>query len=118
MLDRATPFDEICGSVHPMAAYTPLSESEVRAQLAELPGWSIADGKLRRSYRFDDFVSAMAFMVQAAFEAERLCHHPNWSNVYNKVEVTLWTHDAGGLTKHDVALARAMEARATQARPG
>lgn len=96
--------------------YAPLSETEIQQGLARLPGWTVSDGKLRRSYRFADFPAAMAFMVQVAFEAERLAHHPNWSNVYNRVEVTLWTHDVGGLTDRDLALATAMEERAGTAR--
>lgn len=89
-----------------------LSEADVEARLADLPGWSIVDGKLHREYRFDDFVSAFGFMAQVAIEAERLDHHPNWSNVYGNVDVTLWTHDAGGLTELDLVLAAAMERRA------
>ncbi|MCA9708539.1 MAG: 4a-hydroxytetrahydrobiopterin dehydratase [Myxococcales bacterium] len=98
--------------------YSALSESDVAQGLARLPGWTVVDGTLRRSYRFDGFPAAMAFMVRAAFEAERLDHHPNWSNVYDRVEVTLWTHDVGGLTDRDLALATAMEALASGATPG
>lgn len=93
--------------------YRSLSESEIQTALARLPGWTTDQGKLHRSYRFADFAAAMAFMVQAGYEAERLDHHPNWSNVYNRVEVTLWTHDVGGLTDRDLELATAMERRAT-----
>lgn len=89
-----------------------LSEPELQSGLADLPGWTVADGKLHREYRFDDFVTAFGFMAQVAIEAERLNHHPNWSNVYNRVDVTLWTHDAGGLTELDLKLATAMERRA------
>lgn len=89
-----------------------LSESDLQAKLSALPKWSVVEGKLHREYRFTDFVEAFAFMTQAAIEAEKLDHHPNWSNVYNRVEVTLWTHDAGGLSAYDVALAEAMERRA------
>lgn len=91
---------------------TPTDEALSRA-LAELPGWSLADGKLHRRYRFPGFSDAVAFMVRVAFEAERLDHHPNWSNVYDRVEVVLWTHDVGGVTDRDLALARAMERHAT-----
>lgn len=103
-----------CGRVGPMAPRTTPSESELSQALAELPGWSVQDGKLHRRYRFGGgFGSAIAFMVRAAFEAERLDHHPNWSNVYDRVEVVLWTHDVGGVTDRDLALARAMERHAT-----
>ncbi len=93
-------------------SYALLPDSEVQAKLQTLPGWSVVDGKLHRQYTFGDFVAAFAFMTQVAIEAERLDHHPNWSNVYNRVEVTLWTHDAGGLTANDIALAEVMERRA------
>lgn len=92
-----------------MARYTPVPEAELPATLAALPGWTVEDGKLRRSFVLADFAAAIAFMVRVAFDAERLDHHPNWSNVYNRVEVTLWTHDVGGLTDRDVALATAMQ---------
>lgn len=64
---------------------------------------------MAKQFRFDDFPAAMAFMLRVAFEAEKMDHHPEWSNVYNRVEVRLTTHDAGGLTEKDVALAQAME---------
>lgn len=92
--------------------YTQPTEDEIVEALAELPGWIRQDGRLHRRFRFSDFGSAIAFMVRVAFEAERLDHHPNWSNVYDRVEVTLWTHDVGGLTDRDLALARAMEQNA------
>ncbi len=93
-------------------SYALLPSAEVESALASLPGWSIDDGKLHREYRFDDFVTAVGFMAAVAIEAEKLNHHPNWSNVYNRVDVTLWTHDSGGITSYDVALATAMERRA------
>ncbi|MEM6679127.1 MAG: 4a-hydroxytetrahydrobiopterin dehydratase [Pseudomonadota bacterium] len=75
-------------------------------------GWTIAeDGKsISKTYRFTDFRAAMAWMLRAAFEAEAMDHHPEWSNVYNRVAVTLTTHDAGGLTQKDTALAQRLEA--------
>ncbi|MEM8596635.1 MAG: 4a-hydroxytetrahydrobiopterin dehydratase, partial [Pseudomonadota bacterium] len=63
-----------------------------------------------KTYRFSDFRAAMAWMLRAAFEAEAMDHHPEWSNVYNRVAVTLTTHDAGGLTEKDTALAQRLEA--------
>jgi 4a-hydroxytetrahydrobiopterin dehydratase len=95
-----------------MARYTPLGDAELGAALAALPGWSVRDGKLHKSFRFPDFAAAMSFMVRSAFDAERLDHHPNWSNVYDRVEVELWTHDVGGLTDRDVQLATAMQGHA------
>jgi 4a-hydroxytetrahydrobiopterin dehydratase len=95
-----------------MARPALLSADELSSALASLPGWSVKDGKLVRSFRFADFVAAFGFMTRAALVAERLGHHPDWSNVYDRVEVTLWTHDKGGLTSLDVELATAMNAAA------
>ena len=95
-----------------MARYTPESDAELAAALTSLPGWAVEDGKLHKTFRFAGFPAAIAFMMRTAFDAERLDHHPNWSNVYDRVEVTLWTHDVGGLTDRDVALATAMQAHA------
>jgi len=86
-----------------------LSEGDLEKALADLPGWSIENGKLHREWRFADFSAAFGFMTRVALEAERLNHHPEWSNVWNRVVVDLVTHDAGGLTKNDLELARAME---------
>ena len=82
------------------------------AAVASLEGWNLEDGHLKRCFEFADFPSAMAFMTRAAFDAERLCHHPNWSNVYNRVEVELWSHDLGGVSESCVALAKCMNAAA------
>lgn len=74
-------------------------------------GWTVsADGKsIARSYKFRTFRDALAWMVRAGFEAEAVDHHPEWKNVYNRVDVSLTTHDKGGLTDKDVELARRME---------
>lgn len=88
---------------------TLLDPGQIASALEGLPQWSWTDGKLHRSFRFSDFVSAFDWMTHVAVEAERLDHHPNWSNVYSQVEVTLWTHDRGGVTDLDVALATFME---------
>lgn len=90
-------------------ARSPLPIDRVNARLAELDGWSLADGKLRKSFKFADFVAAFGFMTKCALVAEKLDHHPDWSNVWNKVDVTLWTHDAGGLTDKDFELAARMD---------
>jgi 4a-hydroxytetrahydrobiopterin dehydratase len=95
-----------------MASYRRLEQADLDAALATLPGWRVEDGKLHTSLRFTGFPAAIAFMVRVAFDAERLDHHPNWSNVYDRVDVALWTHDAGGLTDRDLALARAITAHA------
>jgi 4a-hydroxytetrahydrobiopterin dehydratase len=84
-----------------------------RANLAaELPGWAMVDGRdaIRRSFRFADFSAAWGFMARVALLAEAQDHHPEWSNVWNRVEITLSTHDAGGLSARDVRLAKAIDA--------
>ena len=88
-----------------------LSQSERLAVLAELSNWRLVEGRdaIARTFVFSDFVEAFGFMTQAALIAERMDHHPEWSNVYKTVNVVLTTHDAGGLTPRDVALARAMD---------
>ncbi len=89
-----------------------LTDAERDAALAELAGWTLrADGlAIERSFRFADFCEAFAFMTRVALQAEKADHHPEWSNVYNRVEITLTTHDAGGLSQRDLAMARAIEA--------
>ncbi len=91
-----------------------LTEAERKAALAELPGWAMLEGRdaMRREFRFADFSAAFGFMARVALAAEKLDHHPEWSNVYNRVEVVLSTHDAGGLTARDVSLAKAIDAAA------
>lgn len=85
---------------------------EARARLpAELPEWRPAEGRdaIRRAFRFRDFGEAWGFMSRVALLAEKHDHHPEWSNVWNRVEITLTTHDAGGLSARDVALAKAID---------
>ncbi|MFI5399926.1 MAG: 4a-hydroxytetrahydrobiopterin dehydratase [SAR324 cluster bacterium] len=84
----------------------PLSAAEIQAALAGLPGWQFHEGRLRREFRFADFSTAFAFMTRVALLAERLNHHPDWSNVYQRVTIELHTHDAGGVTGRDVEMAR------------
>ena len=90
----------------------------VEAALAKLPGWQAAKGEreaIARTYRFADFNSAFGFMTRVAIRAEQLDHHPEWFNVYNRVEVILTTHDAGGVTELDVSLAGFMDEAAKAA---
>ncbi len=84
------------------------------AAIAMLPGWSQTPGRdaIAKTYRFADFNAAFAFMTRVALAAEKADHHPEWTNVYNRVDVVLTTHDAGGVTEKDIALARFMEAAA------
>ncbi len=90
-----------------------LSAEELDALLRDLPEWSLAEGKLHREFAFADFVAAFGFMARAALVAERMNHHPEWSNVWNRVVVDLVTHDSGGITASDLALARKMESFAS-----
>ncbi|MXV80548.1 MAG: 4a-hydroxytetrahydrobiopterin dehydratase [Chloroflexi bacterium] len=82
-----------------------LDDSEISGRLSEIPGWGYEDGSLTREFQFDNFVSAFGFMSSVALLAEKLDHHPNWSNVYNTVSIALNTHDAGGVTDFDFVLA-------------
>ena len=88
-----------------------LTGSARTTALGKLNGWSEVDGRdaISRMFTFKDFNEAFGFMARAALIAEKLDHHPEWFNVYNKVEVTLATHDAGGVTERDVRLAEAMD---------
>ena len=83
-----------------------LSESSIEEKLKNLPGWSVKNDKLYKEFQFNDFNQAFGFMTRAAMEIERMNHHPEWFNVYNKITVELTTHDAGGITDNDVNLAR------------
>jgi 4a-hydroxytetrahydrobiopterin dehydratase len=83
-----------------------LSAQEIETALRALSGWSLADGKLHRELSFANFSAAFGFMTRVALAAEAADHHPDWSNVWNRVVVDLHTHDAGGITEKDVALAQ------------
>ena len=85
-----------------------LSGQEITAEIAKLPGWSHEGGKLHRVFTLKDFVHAWSFMSGCALAAESMNHHPEWSNVWNRVTVDLSTHDAGGITAKDFELARRM----------
>ena len=84
----------------------PLDDAALEAALGQLPGWALREGKLHWEHRFGDFVQAFGFMARVALLAERANHHPEWFNVYGTVKIALVTHDAGGITAKDVALAR------------
>lgn len=85
-----------------------LSDGERQAALDSLPAWQRVDGRdaIARDLRFADFNAAFGFMSRVALQAEKMDHHPEWSNVYNRVRIVLTTHDAGGLSTRDVELAR------------
>jgi len=86
-----------------------LSDTEISSAVAALPGWTVQNAKLHREYKFPDFPHAFGFMATAAPQIEKMNHHPEWFNVYNRVVVDLTTHDAGGITQRDVDLAKLLE---------
>jgi 4a-hydroxytetrahydrobiopterin dehydratase len=86
-----------------------LAQHEIDERARQLPSWRVENGRLHRELKFASFVEAFGFMSSLALIAERMNHHPEWSNVYNKVSIVLWTHDSGGITSLDFALAEAAE---------
>ena len=82
-----------------------LSRDDLDAALKDLPGWSVSGGKLHKDFEFASFNEAFGFMTRAAMEIEKMNHHPEWFNVYNRLSVDLMTHDAGGITRNDTRLA-------------
>jgi len=86
-----------------------LSTEEIEQRLSALPEWTLAGGKLHREYKFPDFGVAIGFFAESAPAIEEMDHHPEWSNVYNRVTVDLSSHDAGGVTERDFRLARVLE---------
>ncbi len=94
-----------------------LSQAALDEALASLSGWTVAMGgdALKRSYRFSDFMTAFGFMGRVAVYADVVDHHPEWFNVYNRVDVTLTSHDAGAITRRDIAMARFMDRAARKA---
>lgn len=93
-----------------------LSAEDRAAALAELPGWQEVAGRdaIHRTFRFEDFNQAFGFMARVALQAEKMNHHPEWFNVYNRVDVILSTHDAGGLSARDIRLAHFIDKAAAQ----
>jgi 4a-hydroxytetrahydrobiopterin dehydratase len=85
---------------------TRLLESDIEEELKKLTGWSVKNNKLHKEFQFNNFNQAFGFMTRAAMEIEKMNHHPEWFNVYNRITVDLTTHDAGGITNNDVNLAR------------
>lgn len=96
---------------------TRLDEAARTEALAALPAWELVDGReaIARTFTFKNFNQAFGFMSRVALLAEKMDHHPEWSNVWNRVEVTLATHDVGGLSELDLRMARAMDTFASQA---
>lgn len=85
-----------------------MSEDQIKSELKSLDGWTVKDDKLHKDFVFEDFVDAFGFMSRASMHIERINHHPEWFNVYNKLSVDLTTHDAGGITQNDITLARTL----------
>lgn len=95
-----------------MKKATALDEAAIDAKMAKLPGWQRDGKRIVRDYRFADFVAAFGFMTQVALLAERANHHPEWSNVYNRVSIALTTHECDGLSVRDFSLAGEIDALA------
>jgi 4a-hydroxytetrahydrobiopterin dehydratase len=93
-----------------------LAPEDVTARIASLSDWTVVADKLHREYKFADFTHAFGFMAAVATVAEKMDHHPDWQNVYNRVTVDLSTHDAGGITVLDFELAAVMEKIASKLR--
>ena len=89
--------------------YKKLSRDELDEIVRNMKGWELKDEKLQKSFKFTNFVEAFGFMTRIALEAERMNHHPEWSNVYNNVIIKLSTHDAGGITDYDIKLAEIID---------
>ena len=87
-----------------------LSDDEIDAQLAEIPGWERRENALHREFEFADFTAAFGFMASVACVAERLFHHPDWSNVWNKVSISISNHAAGGITEIDFEFVKRVNA--------
>jgi 4a-hydroxytetrahydrobiopterin dehydratase len=85
--------------------YQKLSQQEIELEIGKIQGWKVANGKLNRTFEFENFVQAFGFMTQVAIQAEKMNHHPEWFNVYNKIEINLVTHDINGISNYDIKLA-------------
>jgi 4a-hydroxytetrahydrobiopterin dehydratase len=92
-----------------MARPEKLSDEKITAALQKINTWQLRDGAISKQFKFSNFVQAFAFMTKVALEAEKMDHHPDWSNVYNTVTIKLNTHDAGGLTELDFKLAEKID---------
>lgn len=89
-----------------------LSSEQISEELKNLPGWSVKEEKLHKDFEFGDFNEAFGFMTRAAMHIEKMNHHPEWFNVYNKLTIDLTTHDAGGITENDINLAKILNSLA------
>jgi 4a-hydroxytetrahydrobiopterin dehydratase len=89
--------------------YRKLSDKEIQQEVNKLDGWKVVNGKVNKTFEFDDFVQAFGFMTRVAIEAEKMNHHPEWFNVYNRVKIDLVTHDVDGISNYDIKLAKTID---------
>ncbi len=89
-----------------------LSSEQISEELKNLSGWIVKDEKLHKDFEFEDFNQSFGFMTRAAMHIEKMNHHPEWFNVYNKLTIDLMTHDAGGITQNDINLAKILNSLA------
>ena len=94
-----------------------LSNKQLNECLEDLDGWSIENEKLSKTFKFSSFIQAFGFMTQVAITSETMDHHPEWSNVYNRVEINLITHSEGGITKLDIELAIKIDSISSSIKP-
>jgi 4a-hydroxytetrahydrobiopterin dehydratase len=99
-----------------MPRFPKLSDQDLASALSSAPDWTVQDGKLHRDLKFRDFIHAFGFMATAAIAIEKRDHHPEWSNVYNRVSIDLVTHDSGGITQADIDLAVVLDQIAAKLR--
>lgn len=92
----------------PTDTYHKLTDKEIESEVTKMPGWKVVNGKLSKSFEFKDFTEAFSFMTRVAMHAEKMNHHPEWFNVYNKVNIDLVTHDLNGISNYDMKLANAI----------
>jgi 4a-hydroxytetrahydrobiopterin dehydratase len=88
--------------------YHKLTDKEIESEVNKMPGWKVVNGKLSKSFEFKDFIEAFSFMTRVAMHAEKMNHHPEWFNVYNRVNIDLVTHDLDGISNYDMKLANAI----------
>ena len=88
--------------------YHKLTDKEIESEVNKMPGWKVVNGRLSKSFEFKDFIEAFSFMTRVAMHAEKMNHHPEWFNVYNKVNIDLVTHDLNGISNYDMKLANAI----------
>ncbi|NEO86644.1 MAG: 4a-hydroxytetrahydrobiopterin dehydratase [Spirulina sp. SIO3F2] len=115
--EQTDPFSVQPRASSPNQSFTLLSEAQIQSDLAQLPGWIYQDAAIHKVFTFPDFVAAIAFVTQLVEPAETASHHPDLKIAYNRVTVTLTTHDEGGVTVQDIVMAHTIEAIATPPSP-